>query len=125
MIRHRRAFATLALASAVILLGAAACSGSGGKESEQSNSGTASGQVADTPRLKIAMVTHQSSGDTFWDIVRKGAQAAAAKDNIQLIYSSDPDGGKQATLIQNAIDSKVDGIAVTLSHPEALKGAVQ
>src|SRR5688500_14613378 len=28
--------------------------------------------------MTVAMVTHQAPGDTFWDIVRKGAQAAAA-----------------------------------------------
>ena len=42
-----------------------------------------------------------------------------------LKYSNDPDPAKQATLIQNAVDSKVDGIATTLATPDALKGAVQ
>jgi simple sugar transport system substrate-binding protein len=71
------------------------------------------------------MVTHGAPGDTFWDIIRKGAQAAAAKDNVDLKYSSDPDSGKQATLIQSAIDSKVDGIAVTLPDPPAIAPAVK
>jgi simple sugar transport system substrate-binding protein len=66
------------------------------------------------------MVTHAAPGDTFWDIIRKGAESAAAKDNVTLKYSSDPDSGKQATLIQSAIDSKVDGIAVTMPDPPAL-----
>ena len=42
--------------------------------------------------MKVALVTHSGPGDTFWDIVRKGAEAAAAKDNIELTYSADPDG---------------------------------
>ncbi len=71
------------------------------------------------------MVTHDAPGDTFWDIIRKGAEAAAAKDNVDFQYSSDPDSGKQATLIQSAIDSKVDGIAVTLPDPPALLPAVK
>ena len=70
------------------------------------------------------MVTHQSPGDTFWDIVRKGAEAAAAKDNIKLVYSTDPNAGNQANLVQNAIDQKVDGIAVTLAKPDAMKDVV-
>jgi len=37
-----------------------------------------------------------------------------------LKYSADPDATKQAVLIQNAIDSKVDGIATTLVTPDAL-----
>ena len=68
------------------------------------------------------MVTHAAQGDTFWDIVRKGAEAAAAKDNVKLLYSSDPDGGKQAQLVQTAIDQKVDGIIVTLAKPDAMQG---
>ena len=51
-------------------------------------------------------------------------QAAAKKDNINLKYSNDPDATKQAALIQNAVDSKVDGIATTMATPNALKSAV-
>jgi len=46
--------------------------------------------------------------------------ADAAKDKVTLRYANDPDGGAQATLVQNAIDSRVDAIAVTLAKPEAL-----
>jgi simple sugar transport system substrate-binding protein len=74
--------------------------------------------------MTVALVTHQSAGDTFWDIVRKGAEAAAAKDNIKLIYSNDPNAGNQANLVQNAIDQKVDGIAITLAKPDAMKDVV-
>jgi simple sugar transport system substrate-binding protein len=71
------------------------------------------------------MVTHGAPGDTFWDIIRKGAAAAAAKDNVDLKYSSDPSSGNQANLIQSAIDSKVDGIAVTLPDAPALTPAIK
>jgi simple sugar transport system substrate-binding protein len=54
--------------------------------------------------MTIALVTHQAPGDTFWDIVRKGAEAAAAKDNVKLVYSADPVAGNQANLVQNAVD---------------------
>ncbi|MFD8217248.1 substrate-binding domain-containing protein [Streptomyces sp. NPDC059697] len=63
-------------------------------------------------------------GDTFWDTIRKGAEAAAAKDNVKLIYSSDPSGPNQSNLVQNAIDQKVDGIAVTLAKPDAMKAVI-
>jgi simple sugar transport system substrate-binding protein len=63
------------------------------------------------------MVTHEAPGSTFWDRIRAGAEQAAEQHGIELKYSNDPDSGKQATLIQNAIDSKVDGIAVTLANP--------
>ena len=42
------------------------------------------------------MITHEAPGDTFWDKIRTGAEAAAAKDNIDLKYSTDPAADKQA-----------------------------
>lgn len=74
----------------------------------------------DTPRYVVAMITHGAPGDTYWDLVRKGAEDAAKKDNIELRYSSDPQAPNQANLVQNAIDSGVDGIAVTLPKAEAI-----
>ncbi|WP_328505813.1 sugar ABC transporter substrate-binding protein [Streptomyces sp. NBC_00391] len=121
--RSRRVAPFFAMAAASALLIAGCSSGSGGKESEESAADASAGK-ADTPRMKVALVTHQAPGDTFWDIVRKGAQAAAAKDNIELIYSADPNAGTQANLVQNAIDQKVDGIAITLAKPDAMKDVV-
>ncbi|SJM51656.1 Inositol transport system sugar-binding protein [Gulosibacter sp. 10] len=75
--------------------------------------------------LKVALITHSTPGDTFWDILRKGAEAAAAKNGIELLYSSDPDGARQSQLVEQAIDQGVDGIVVTLAKPEAMASAVQ
>ncbi len=113
----------MAVAVAAALTLAGCTSSSGGKKAEEGVGGVSAGK-ATTPRLTVAMITHQGPGDTFWDIVRKGAQAAAAKDNIRLLYSNDPSAGNQASLVQNAIDQKVDGIAVTLAKPEAMKDVV-
>ncbi|GAQ67904.1 sugar ABC transporter substrate-binding protein [Streptomyces scabiei] len=121
--RSRRVAPFFAMAAASALLIAGCSSGSGGKKSEEGGADASAGK-ANTPRMKVALVTHQAPGDTFWDIVRKGAQAAAAKDNIELIYSADPNAGNQANLVQNAIDQKVDGIAITLAKPDAMKDVV-
>ena len=118
MIQLRRHPVRVALL-AMLLVVAAACSSTGGKQTEAPAAGANSGK-ANTPTMTVQMVTHAAPGDTFWDIIRKGAQAAAAKDNVKFQYASDPDSGKQATLIQNAIDAKVDGIAVTIPDPPAL-----
>ncbi|MCX4910596.1 sugar ABC transporter substrate-binding protein [Streptomyces sp. NBC_00878] len=120
--RSRR-IALVAAAATAALIVTGCSSDSGGKKSEE-DTGAASAGKADTPRMKVAMITHAAPGDTFWDTIRKGAQAAAAKDNVELIYSSNPDGAKQANLVQNAIDQKVDGIAVTLAKPDAMKATV-
>ncbi|TDU27164.1 substrate-binding domain-containing protein [Arthrobacter sp. JUb115] len=114
----------LAITLAIIpALGLAACSSTGGRAPEpESNAG--GGAVAATDRIKIAVITHAAPGDTFWDILRKGAEEASAKDNVELQYLSDPDGGRQSQLIEQAIDQGVDGIAVTLAKPDAMAGAL-
>ncbi|MEV5952219.1 sugar ABC transporter substrate-binding protein [Streptomyces sp. NPDC051987] len=121
--RSRRLVPVVAVAAVAALTLAGCSSSSGGKKSEEGGAAASAGK-ASTPRMTVALVTHQSPGDTFWDIVRKGAQAAADKDNIKLVYSADPNAGNQANLVQNAIDQKVDGIAVTLAKPDAMKDVV-
>jgi len=123
MIQLRRHPLRVALL-AILLFAAAACSETGGKQEEAPAAGANAGQ-ANTPEMTVAMITHGAPGDTFWDIIRKGAEAAAAKDNVKFQYSADPDSGKQATLIQSAIDAKVDAIAVTLPDPPAIAPAVR
>jgi simple sugar transport system substrate-binding protein len=107
----------------VLALGLASCSSTGGKPA--SNGGGMGAGQANTPRMTVAMITHEVPGDSFWDLIRKGAQAAADKDNIELRYSNDPEAPNQANLVQSAIDSKVDGIAVTLAKPDAMAPAVK
>ncbi|WP_151482222.1 sugar ABC transporter substrate-binding protein [Streptomyces albicerus] len=121
--RSRRIVPAVAMAAAAALTLAGCSSSSGGKKAEES-AGDVSAGKASTPRMTIAMVTHAPPGDTFWDIIRKGAQAAAAKDNVKLIYSNNENASTQASLVQNAIDQKVDGIAVTLAKPDAMKDVI-
>jgi simple sugar transport system substrate-binding protein len=106
--------ALAAVATATVVL--AACSSEGGAQS---------GGAAEGEDFTIAMVTHEAPGDTFWDKIRNGAEAAAANHNITLNYSNNQDAGEQSTLIQNAIDSGVDGIATTLPTPDAVGPNVQ
>jgi simple sugar transport system substrate-binding protein len=113
--RRRRVLVGVA---AGLLMATAACSSSGGAQSAAPNS-------TEGKRLTIAMVTHAPPGDAFWAQIQKGAEDAAAKDNVELKYSSSIEIPQQTTFIQNAIDSKVDGIAVTLPNPDALGPVVQ
>lgn len=107
---------TVAAAVCLLLSG---CSGTGGSDSGTDTAGAAGGG-----RLKIAMVTHSSKGDDFWVLVRKGAEAAAAKDNVELTYTSDPEATGQAELVRDAVRDGVDGIAVTLAKPDAMKAPI-
>jgi simple sugar transport system substrate-binding protein len=124
MFHRQRRRAGLGLAAA-LLLTLSGCTSSQGGAQEQAPTGGAAAGVADTEPMSVAMVTHAAPGDTFWDQIQRGAEAAAAKDNVDLIYSSSPEGPEQATLVQNAIDQGVDGIAVTLAKPEAMESVVQ
>lgn len=115
--------AVLAAVLGVSLMG---CSSTGGKRAEErAAEAAAEGRSAvNTPRWTFAMVTHSGDGDTFWDIVQKGAKMAAGKDNINFLYSHNDEGQQQAQLVQAAIDKKVDGLIVTLAKPDAMKAVV-
>jgi simple sugar transport system substrate-binding protein len=123
MIRSRKWAVGLALLGAVCLT-MSACSATGGKKATEQTNNVVAGH-ANTPHYTIAMITHAQPGDTFWDIIRHGAQAAAAKDNVTLNYSNDPDPTKQAALITDAINARVNGIAVTDPDPQALCPTIQ
>jgi simple sugar transport system substrate-binding protein len=73
----------------------------------------------------FAMITHGQPGDTFWDIIRKGANEAAKKDNVKLLYLANPTASGEAQLINNVTTQHVDGIAVTLAFPDAEQPAIK
>jgi simple sugar transport system substrate-binding protein len=81
--------------------------------------------AADSPRYVFAVITHGQPGDTFWDVIRKGAQAAAVKDNVKIIYLANPTGSGESQLVTNVLQQHVDGIALTLAFPLAMSSAVK
>ena len=119
--RSRKGLTLTALAAAAVLA-LSACSGGGAPPAPENQGGGGGGGESG---YTLAMITHESPGDTFWDRIRAGAEQAAKDTGSTLKYSADPDATKQAVLIQNAIDSKVDGIATTLVTPDALIPTVQ
>ena len=116
-----RALAVVAALAAALT----ACSSQGGARNEAAGGGGGTAGGVTTQRYTIAMVTHEQPGDTFWDKIRSGAEDAAQALNIELRYSNNNAAPEQATLVQNAIDSQVNGIAVTLAYPDAVGPAVQ
>lgn len=107
---------TILACVAIVGLALTACSDGGAQR-------TGDGSV--NSGYTIAVITHETAGDTFWDKIRAGAEQAARDTGTTLKYSSDPNAGEQAKLIQNAIDSRVDGIATTMATPDALRGAMR
>src|SRR5215471_17215072 len=101
---RKRALGIAVFVVLVLPLALGACSATGGRKAAEAAQAAAANVVAghaNTPHYTIAMVTHAGPGQSFWDIVRHGALAAAAKDNVTLRYSNDPDPTQQATLIQD------------------------
>jgi simple sugar transport system substrate-binding protein len=122
MISSNRTF-RIAAALSVVAVAAAGCSGGGREKTTDATGG--GGNAAGSSGYTIAFITHETPGDTFWDKVKNGAQQAAKDTGVTLKYSNDPEAPKQAVLIQNAVDSKVNGIATTLVTPDALAGSVK
>ncbi|MFC5231909.1 substrate-binding domain-containing protein [Pseudonocardia zijingensis] len=119
----RKTMRVLAVAAA-LGVALAACSSQGGAQQEQGGGEAAGGNVGGE-RYTIAMVTHEQPGDTFWDRIRAGAEDAARAHNVELKYSNGAQAPEQATLVQNAIDSQVDGLAVTLAQLEQVGPAAK
>lgn len=123
--RTRWVRVTGAVMAAVVAAGLAGCSSTGGKRAEERREqALQGGSGVNTPRWKVAMVTHSGAGDTFWDIVQNGAESAARKDNIEFLYAHDKAAGRQAQLVKSMIDKDVDGLIVTLAKPAAMKDVV-
>lgn len=115
----RVGIASIAATGALLLAACGSPAGAGG---------AAGGDDAAAPKteeLKVALITHAAPGDTFWDTIRAGAENAADLNNINLLYTSDPDGARQAQLVQQAVDQDVDGIVVTLAKADAMSGEVK
>jgi simple sugar transport system substrate-binding protein len=76
---------------------------------------------------KIIIVTHGQAADSFWLIVRNGAEAAAAETNSDVEYRSPDkfDLTAMAHLIDVAIAAKPDGLIVSIPDPAVLSRPIR
>jgi simple sugar transport system substrate-binding protein len=119
MVRKKKLVFGLLVAPLLLL---AACTSSSG------NSGSTAGASGGGPcTYTFAVITHGDNG-SFWSVVYKGAKNAAADLGCKLseTYGSqtqgqaEPDDNAENAQIQNAINAKVDGIAVSDHNPSAM-----
>lgn len=115
-------FRTQWLAVLVIVpLALAGCTGTGQKATNTAPSaaGTGSGKIT------IDIVSHGSPGDSFWDVVKTGAEKAGSDLGVRVTYQSDPDPVKQSQLIDAAVATHPDGLVVSMANPDGVKASVK
>jgi simple sugar transport system substrate-binding protein len=113
-----------ALGAAAVLTVAAGVLGAG------SSAATKSSAAAKCP-YKFAVITHGDNG-SFWSVVYKGAKNAASDLGCTLteVYGSQqqgqaqPDDNAENAQIQNAINAKVNGIAVSDHDPSLMNATL-
>jgi simple sugar transport system substrate-binding protein len=118
------------LASVVVL--AAACSNNapqqntGGDANQNDSTSSAEPAGGGTEGdITVAVVSHSKPGDSFWDIVKSGAEAAGKELEVKVTYSGDGDPAKQSQLIDNAVAQKVGGLVVSMANPDGVKSSVE
>ncbi|MBY8849581.1 sugar ABC transporter substrate-binding protein [Saccharothrix longispora] len=114
--------AGLALAGLALL---AACSGPAATNTDSTNADGTGAAQAPTGDLRVAVISHGTAGDAFWNVVKNGATDAGRQLGVTVDYTSDGDPGRQATLVDNAVSQGVGGIVVSMANPDALKTSVE
>ncbi|MEU0537895.1 sugar ABC transporter substrate-binding protein [Amycolatopsis tolypomycina] len=124
MLSFKKLAGVAAIAAAGLVL--SACSGPTADNSSTSASGSsAAAAPSSSGPLKVAVVTHGSAGDAFWNVVKNGAEQAGKDLGVGVEYFSDGDPGNQARLIDNAVAQKVGGLVVSMANPQALQTSIQ
>ena len=67
------------------------------------------------------MVTHAPAGRHVLRHHPQGRRRRSRRDNVEYTYSNDGDPTRQAVLIENAVNTRPDGILVSVPAPEALQ----
>jgi simple sugar transport system substrate-binding protein len=116
----------LALVLMVLATGLAVFAGCGGGD-DSSNGGSGKDDVDLTQKkdVTIAVITH-GEGDSFWAVVKKGAEQAGKDSGVTVKYSeSQNNPEQQAQLIESAVTEGVDGIAVSAPDPDAIRDPIK
>lgn len=82
--------------------------------------------LKDPKDVHIAVVVHGSASDPYWSVVKRGVDDAAKLTGAQVQYLSPQvfDEVEHARLIDAAIATKPDGIAISIADADAMKGPV-
>ena len=95
------------------------------RRQDPGSTSTAAGGRPGQLRLQHRRGHPRRLGDTFWDVVKKGAEQAGKDEGVKVSYQSDGDPAKQSQLIDAAVNQKVDGLVVSMANPDALKASIE
>lgn len=121
--RRRPGTAAALLAAASVLL--AACSSQGGAAAGTQNTSSGASSGCSNPTRTIAVVSHGKQGDSFWDIVKKGAEDGGAAECVKVSYQGSGNPNEQSQAIDSAVAQGVAGIVVSMANPDGLKTSVK
>src|SRR3954451_12552398 len=117
-----RRLLTAGIAAGLLVLTGCGSSDSSNPSADNRTDSSGTGKAGD---IRIDVITHAAPGDSFWDVVKAGAVQAGKDEKVDLHYQSDPDVGKQATLIDNAVAAGTDGLVVSMANPDGLKNSIK
>jgi simple sugar transport system substrate-binding protein len=119
----------LCLKLAVIVAAAVAVAGCSNAAPTQDTGGSGANEdgQAGAPKsdITVAVVTHGQAGDSFWDIVKSGADQAGKDEKVTVTYNGDGEPARQSQLIDNAVAQKVDGLVVSMANPDGVRASVE
>jgi len=83
--------------------------------------------LKDASDVNIAFVVHGSAADPYWSVVKRGVDDAAKMTGAHVRYFAPQifDEVEHARLINAAIATRPDGIAVSIPDANALKGPIE
>lgn len=96
----------------------------GGEESAEQGGGAADKGRGD---IKISVVTHGQASDPFWSVVKNGVDQASKDMGVDVKYSAPDtfDMVKMSQLIDAAVASEPDGLAISVPDPDALRDSIK
>lgn len=118
-----RSLKRAAVSAAALALVLTACGTGGQAPDETADAGAgAGGEMRD---LNYAVIVHSVPDGSFWNVVKKGSEDAGVQYGVNVQVTGDPEGARQAQLIDSAVANQPDGIVVSMANPDALQGSIE
>jgi simple sugar transport system substrate-binding protein len=121
MAQKKRRLGAVVAGLVVCALALSACSSRNAVNKVKTKAGSGGGGYG----YNIAVVTHGPAGDSFWSIVKKGAEQGGTDMGDHVNYQSSGVPTEQSQLIDAAVNQKPDGLVVSMANPQAVKSAVE